>query len=163
MNNSSVGDLAAQIMAQDTAQGTPAPAPTSHAGGLPANSTDPLVVESQSSLDISNVEVPDDFMNSILGGAAPAPVATPQPQPLVESVAPPVAQPLQEVNDLCILVQEVRDLLAEVRGTLVEMTAVGSLGVNMAGPGKAKEDEEEEEKDPMKAMLKRIKSRRASS
>ena len=164
MNNSSVGDLAAQIMAQGDSQGTPAPAP-SEGGGLPANSTDPLVIENQSSLDISNVEVPDDFMNSILGGAVPAPAVTPQPKPLVESVAPtpaPVIQPLQEVNDLCILVQEVRDLLTEVRGALVEMTAVGSLGVNMAGPGK-KEDEEEEEKDPMKAMLKRIKSRRASS
>ena len=162
MNNSSVGDLAAQIMAQGDSQGTPAPI----AAPMPANSTDPLVVENQSSLDISNVEVPDDFMNSILGNPISTPAPAPQPQPIVESVTPtpaPVVQPLQEVNDLCILVQEVRDLLTEVRSTLVEMTAVGSLGVNMAGGNKRKEDEEDEEKDPMKAMLKRIKSRRASS
>jgi hypothetical protein len=160
MNNSSVGDLAAQIMAQGDSQGTPAP----NAAPMLPNSTDPLVVENQSSLDISNVEVPDDFMNSILGGTVPTPQPQPTPQPLVEAVAPtPTPQPLNEVNDLCLLVQEVRDLLTEVRGALVEMTAVGSLGVNMAGPGKKTDDDEEEEKDPMKAMLKRIKSRRASS
>ena len=161
MNNSSVGDLASQIMAQGDP--VPQPAPV----GMPANSTDPLIIETESSLDISEVQVGDAFMATLLG-TAPAPVA-PKPQPIVESVAPPAAppavQPLQEVNDLCTLVQEVRDLLTEVRGALVEMTAVGNIGVNMAGPGKRKkkEDDEPEETDPMKQMLQRIRTRRASS
>ena len=170
MNHSSVGDLASQIMEQGTSV---SPEPTV---GLPTNSTDPLVIETQSSLDISEVTVPAEFMNSILGTSAPAPKR--QPQPIVEAVAPrapapvpipvpaPVVQPLQEVNDLCILVQEVRDLLAEVRGTLIEMTTVGAIGVNMAGPGKKKkkkECDEPQETDPMQQMLQRIKTRRASS
>ena len=99
MNNSSVGDLAAQIMAQENSQGTPVP----NAAPMPTNSTDPLVVENQSSLDISNVEVPDDFMNSILGGSIPTPQPQPTPQRVVEAVAPtPTPQPLNEVNDLCL-------------------------------------------------------------
>ena len=74
------------------------------------------------------------------------------------------AEPLSEAaSDLKALVQEVRDLISELKNTLVEVTAVGSLGVNMAGPGKKKKEvEEEEENDPMKKMLKRIKARRAS-
>ena len=166
MNHSSVGDLASQIMEQGD------PVPQAPATGLPVNSTDPLVIESQSSLDISQVTVPDDFMNSILGVPSAPVTPAPRPQPLVEAVAPapvapapvapaPVVQPLQEVNDLCTLVQEVRDLLMEVRGALVEMTTVGALGVNMAGPGKKKKKEEPEEVDPMKAMLQRIKKRKA--
>ena len=50
-----------------------------------------------------------------------------------------------------------------MRGALVEMTTVGALGVNMAGPGKRKkkQEDEPEDADPMKAMLKRIKNRKA--
>ena len=51
----------------------------------------------------------------------------------------------------------------EVRGALVEMTTVGALGVNMAGPGKKKKKDEPEETDPMKQMLNKIRTRRASS
>ena len=158
MNNSSVGDLASQIMEQGDLM------PQAPAVGLPANSTDPLVVESQSTLDISEVTVPDDFMNSILGIPSAPVTPAPKPQPIVEAVAPtpvaPVVQPLQEVNDLCTLVQEVRDLLTEVRGALVEMTTVGTLGVNMAGPGKKKKAESDED-ERMKAILKQIRKRKA--
>ena len=165
MNNSSVGDLAAQIMAgQDPA---PQPAPI----GLPENSTDPLIVETQSSMDISQVEVSDDLMDQILG-------TTSTPAPVVEEVAPVVDEELkefieeedvQEEKDLLTLVQEVKALLVDVKGVLTEMTTVGAIGVNMgAGPGKKKKDPDTEpeakdkKKDAMKALLKKIQARKST-
>ena len=153
MSNISVGDLAAQIMAQDNLPQMKASTPTAPSFEEDTSFYSPDVTAQ--SPDISEVQVPNDFVSNLLEGkdtptSPPAPVQT-------------IAEPINETSDLQALVQEVRDLLAEVKNTLVEMTAVGSLGVNMGGSSKKKDDEEEEEKDPMKAMLKRIKSRRASS
>ena len=154
MNNVSVGDLAAQIMAQDALPQMKASAPSTPSFEEDTSFYSPNVTEQ--SPDISEVEVPNDFVNNLLEGKD-----TPVPLAPVKTISEPISEPISETTDLQALVKEVRDLLAEVKTTLVEMTAVGSIGVNMAGPGQ-KEDEEEEEKDPMKAMLKRIKSRRAS-
>lgn len=161
MNNSSVGDLAAQIMAGHDPVSQPAPV------GLPENSTDPLIVETRSSLDISEVEVSGDLMDQILG-------TTSTPAPVVEATSPVVDEELkdfikeedaQEVDDLFQLVNEVKSLLLEVRGVLTEMTTAGTIGVNMgAGPGKKKKDPATEpikkEKDSMKALLAKIKARK---
>jgi hypothetical protein len=155
VSNISVGDLAAQIMAQDALPQTKASTQSAPSFEEDTSFYSPNVTEQ--SPDISNVDVPSDFVNNLLEGReTPAPAPAPSVERIVE--------PLSETTDLKALVQEVRDLLVEVKSTLVEMTTVGALGVNMAGPGKKKkDDEEEDEKDPMKAMLKRIKSRRASS
>ena len=45
-----------------------------------------------------------------------------------------------------------------MKQTLSEMTAVGSIGVNMAGPT---EKDEEEKEDDITKLLKKIRSKRA--
>ena len=147
----SVGDLAQQIMAQDEISSRGALKP-------PTITPDPSVYSAdttQQAPDISNVVVPDDFVNSIVEGKVPVV----QQESIVEEDVAPI-QPLSEVNELKGLIQEVKDLLIEVKQTLVEMTTVGALGVNMAPPTKKKETEEE---DPMKAILRKIKKKRVSA
>jgi len=149
--NPSVGDMAAQIMAMDELKGK-------------TTSTQPVFEEdtsfyspdaTQQAPDISEVEVPNDFVNSIIEGKAP--VIPKYEQPTEE--APSVAQPISEVKELKNLIQEVKDLLIEVKQTLSEMTTVGGLGVGpMADPKKKKEVDE----DDLKEILKKIKKRRSA-
>ena len=156
MNNFSVGELASQIMEQGNL-------PTPQVPNLQA--TEELPPES--TRDISDVVVTEEFMASILGtvpAPAPAVVAT----PIVEAAAPaplPSFPPKAsaELLEMQALVVEAREILGEMRTVLTEMTSVGSIGVNMANRSKDKEEEDEEEADPqdhMKAMLKRIKARK---
>jgi len=162
VNNTSVGDMAAQIMAQESFSQKKATTPSTATFEEDTSFYSPNVTEQ--SPDISDVEVPTDFVTNLLEGKAPTDTPPSTPAPTAPSVVM-TAEPLSEAaSDLQALVQEVRDLISELKNTLVEMTAVGSLGVNMAGPGKKKKEveEEEEETDPMKKMLKRIKTRRAS-
>ena len=79
--------------------------------------------------DISNVEVPDDFMHSILGEQY-----TPPPQPEVQqehSIVEEVNSLLTEetANQLITLLMEVKTLLKEMG------TTAGALGVNLGGQG----------------------------
>ena len=141
----SVGDLAEQIMAQDAVVSKGALHP-------PTLAPDPSFYSAnvtEQAPDISQVVVPDDFVNCIVEGTAPV-----IPEVTVEEDAPLDPQPISEVTELKGLIQEVKDLLIEVKQTLVEMTTVGAIGVNMAPPKKSKEPQE---KDPMKAILQRIK------
>ena len=174
MNNSMLGDLASQIMAGQDPIAQPAPA------GLPENSTDPLIVETRSSLDISEVEVSGDLMDQILGTTTPKTikeaVETAEPTP---TQVYPVDEELkdfikeedaQEAEDLHSLIQEVRDLLVSVKGVLTERTTVGQIGVTIgAGPGKKKKgdaltepgEDSAVDVDPMQKLLRRVKARRA--
>lgn len=166
MTNTSVGDLAAQIMAQESFSQNKATTPSTATFEEDTSFYSPNVTEQ--SPDISDVEVPTDFVTNLLEGKASANTLPPKPtpKPTPKPAPPPVAmtaEPLSEAApDLQALVQEVRDLISELKNTLVEMTAVGSLGVNMAGPGKKKKEVEKEEEDPIKKMLKKINYRRAS-
>ena len=56
------------------------------------------------------------------------------------------------------LIQELKDVISEVRQTLTEMTAVGSLGAGSSAPQKKKEEEDE---DPVEALLKKVRGKRA--
>ena len=157
MNNISVGDMAAQIMAQESFSQKKSTTPSKVTFEEDTSFYSPNVTEQ--SPDISDVEVPTDFVTNLLEGKAPT-TSPPTPAPTAPQVVT-TTEPLSEAApDLQALVQEVRDLISELKNTLVEMTAVGSLGVNMAGPGKKKKEVEEE--DPMKKILKKIKYRRAS-
>ena len=147
----SVGDLAEHIMAQDIT-------PSKGAVQPPTITPDPSVYSAdttQQAPDISNVVVPDDFVHSIVEGKTPV-----VQQEVITEEEVVTTQPLSEVTELKGLIQEVKDLLIEVKQTLVEMTTVGALGVNMAPPTKKKETEEE---DAMKAILRKIKKKRASA
>ena len=144
----SVGDLAEQIMAQDAVVSKGALQP-------PTLAPDPSFYSAnvtEQAPDISQVVVPDDFVNSIVEGTAPV-----IPEVTVEEDAPLDPQPISEVTELKGLIQEVKDLLIEVKQTLVEMTTVGTIGVNMAGSDAC---DEPQEKDPMKAILKRLKKKK---
>ena len=171
MNNSMLGDLASQIMAGQDPIAQPAPA------GMPENSTDPLIVETHSSLDISEVEVSSDLMDQILGTSTTTnkielTESTTTSECLVDEALKDFIEEedAQEAEDLHSLIQEVRDLLVSVKGVLTEMTTVGQIGVNMgAGPGKKKKgdaltepgEDSAKDVDPMQKLLRRVKARRA--
>ena len=147
----SVGDFAEQIIAQDKLKSLGGNAP-------PTFESDPSIyspdVNAQAP-DISNVTVPNDFVNSIVENKE---IAVEQPTAVKESLAdkqevPPV-QSLGEVHELKSLVAELKELIAEVKQTLTEMTAVGSLGVNMAP---APKDNKEDEDDDITKLLKKLK------
>ena len=65
---------------------------------------------------------------------------------------------VSEASELRLLMEELKELLGEMKTTLIEMTACGSLGVNMAGP--TDKEDEKEKKDPIKDILSRIKKKR---
>lgn len=92
--------------------------------------------------DISNVEVPDDFMHSILGESYTPPEKE-EPiveQPIAEETSTLITE--ETANNLITLLMEVKTLLKESMG----MTMSGHLGVNLGGPGcsasKSKKDAE---------------------
>ena len=142
--NVSVGDFAEQLLAQDSKGGGLKPPTFS-----PEQSHYSPVVGEQAP-DISNVTVPNDFVAGIVEGKAP-------PVPLVEEVAS-TPQTVSEDTELKTLIHELKTLLIEVKQTLNEMTAAGSIGVNMGGSKKKKDEDE----DPMEALLKKVRKKRSS-
>lgn len=112
-------------------------------------------------VDISNVEVPDNFVTTLVEHKE---VVAEMPRPIVEEVSTP------QTEDITPLIQEVKELLIEVKKVLTEMTTVGGIGVRMTSPGdrivrtdNKKDKEEDEEKDPMKALLKKIRKRKTKT
>tara|TARA_R110002074_G_scaffold375946_1_gene552730 strand:+ start:3826 stop:4257 length:432 start_codon:yes stop_codon:yes gene_type:complete len=139
----SVGDIAEQIMAQGArTRGVKAPTFT----------PDPSVYSNKvgaQAPDISEIEVPLDFVSSIVEG---------KDQVVEAKVSPtPPASPISEDTELKTLIHELKDLLIEVKQSINEMTAAGSIGVNMAGPEK-----KEKEEDPMEALLRKVRKKRSS-
>ena len=117
MDNSLLGDLASQIMAGQDPIAQPAPA------GMPENSTDPLIVETHSSLDISEVEVSSDLMDQILGTSTTTnkielTESTTTSECLVDEALKDFIEEedAQEAEDLHSLIQEVRDLIKQLQG-----------------------------------------------
>ena len=142
MNNSSVGDFAEQILAQERASNG-APSPVQVAPSVSQLDTSPMP-------DISQVIVSNDFVGSLVEGTLPSSEAG---IPVVENTTPVV----EDTTELRGLIHEVRDLLVEVKQTLTEVTACGSLGVNMAGPQKKKKEE-----DDLTNLLRKVRQKRAS-
>jgi len=146
----SIGDFAEQLMAQE------------QSGGKGFNNAPPTLNPTQSAYspdvtqqapDVSNIEVPADFVASITEGKAPEVVQESTPE-----VSEP--QPLTEVAELKSLVSELKELVSEMKQTITEMTAAGSLGVNMAG-AQSKDTKKDDEEDSVKKILKRIKAKRS--
>jgi hypothetical protein len=152
----SVGDFAEKILAEEQrkAVNNP-PSYESDSSFYSANST-------HSQVDISKVEVPNDFVNSIVEGKEPI-------VPLEESVAPdlPVTQEVPVVSDndqdMRAVMEDVKQLLIQLKETLTEMTTVGAMGVNLANNPKKNEKEDAEEEDAMTALLKRINKKRKAA
>jgi hypothetical protein len=144
--NFSVGDIAEQIMAQDAVVGKGAPQAPSFAPDESVYS--PNVT--QQAPDISEVQVPNDFVTSIVEGKAPV-------VPAPETIEEPVVQPVSEVTELKSLVEEIKSLLLEVKQTLSEMT---SVGMGMGAPANTGEKKKEDEEDDLQKILKAIKKKR---
>ena len=128
--NVSVGDFAEQLLAQGSKVGGLKPPTFAPDQSLYS----PIVGEHAP--DISNIQVPNDFVTGLVEGKTPT-------APLIEEGAP-TSQPVVEDTDLKTLIHELKDLLIEVKQSLNEMTAAGSIGVNMGGPKKKKKDDEDE-------------------
>ena len=114
----SVGDFAEQLIAEEKAKGNVVSPPSFE----PDTSVYSPHVEEQAP-DISKVEVPDDFITSIVENKVSA---IPEPFIQTEEVEERVVQPISEVAELKSLITEVKDLLLEVKQTLSEMTTVGA-------------------------------------
>ena len=111
--------------------------------------------------DISKVMVPSEFVQSLVEEKTPV-----IPVMEEEVFSPPstpeltTSQPITEVTELRSLIKELKDILAEVKSTLVEMTTVGMMGVNMAGPTADKKKKDCDGVDSMEDLLKKIRKRR---
>ena len=158
----SVGDFAEQILAQEQQKAAAPLAP-------PSFQADPSVYSPEvgNQVDISEVQVPEDFVNSIVEGKTPVvPLIEKSPVvPLNESVTPQteaVSEPdsSNKNQELWDIMEDVKQLLIQVKETLTEMTTVGALGVNLANNTKKPKKKEEEEKDPMIALIKKIRNNR---
>ncbi len=146
----SVGDFAENLLAQETVQ-----APQ---GNNPTLQADPSVYSADVTAqapDISNVKVPDNFIQSIVEAKTPE-----IPMREEESSPPPAPQVISEVAELKTLIQEIKDLLLEVKGTLTEVTAAGGLGVNLAGSDEKKKPKGVES---MEDLLKKIRKKKATT
>jgi hypothetical protein len=158
----SVGDFAEQILSQDRQKAAPPLAP-------PSLRADPSVYSPEigNQVDISEVQVPSDFVNSIVEGKAPV-VPLIEKAPVVslnESITPQteaVSEPdsSNQNQDLWDIMEDVKQLLIQVKETLTEMTTVGALGVNLANNTKTPKKPKNKEEDAMTALLKRIKNKR---
>jgi hypothetical protein len=126
----SIGDFAEQLILNQTKsikEGKELPPQAKSNGLAPAGR------------DISNVEVPDDFMREVLGESF-HPQDTPPTDTIPELVwseAEPEQAPQslteETAQQLVPLLEEVRDLLKEMSAAA---TTTGQIGVNMAGPQK---------------------------
>jgi|TARA_R110000824_G_scaffold175014_1_gene353259 hypothetical protein len=152
----SVGDFAEQILAQEQQQASSKVAP-------PSFESDPSFYSPEvgNQIDISEVEVPDDFINSIMEGKAPVVPLTEGVTPKTEAI--PNAVPSTQNQDLWNIMEEVKQLLIQVKETLTEMTTVGALGVNLANNTEQPKKKEDEEEDAMMALLKKINKKRRAA
>tara|TARA_R110002020_G_scaffold241808_3_gene455074 strand:+ start:113 stop:544 length:432 start_codon:yes stop_codon:yes gene_type:complete len=142
MNNSSVGDFAAQILAQErSTHGAPTP-PVQAAPVASQGVGGPMP-------DISQVAVPTEFVGSLVEGVAP----TSSPVSQFPQAVTPVVEDTSEIK---ALISEVRDLLIEVKQTLTEMTSVGMLGAGIETKKKKKDE------DDLTSLLRQVRKKRAS-
>ena len=153
----SVGDFAEQILRESRKEAVETPLPTTPTMN-PTSSFYSSDVTQQAP-DVSKVEVPNDFVNMIYEDTGREDVV-----PLEEAKV--VTQPVKEVQtldegaELKLLIQELRELLVDVKQTLVEMTAAGGIGVNMAGatPDPMKKEEDKAKKD-LERLLRKIRKK----
>lgn len=148
----SVGDFAENLLAQGTVEALKEGPPS-----LEADSSVYSADVTAQAPDISGIEVPDNFVQSIVEEKTPE-------IPIRKEKSPPPSSPqeISEVAELKTLIQEIKDLLLEVKGTLTEVTAAGSLGVNLAGPDATKtKDTENAEK--MEAFLNKIRKKKKAT
>jgi len=123
----SIGDFAEQLILNQTKsikEGKELP-PQAKANGL-----------APAGRDISNVEVPDDFMRQVLGESfhhQDTPAADAIPELVWSEAEAPQSLTEETAQQRVPLLEEVRDLLKEMSAAA---TTTGQIGTNMAGPQK---------------------------
>ena len=132
--NFSIGDFAESMLNSDSISPL-------HEAQAP---TMPSIPGSNSQLDITNIEVPDDLMHEILGGESTTSYlnsvlegATPQPSiPRAENI-PVKEKVVNQTERLSALLEQLAAVLSETKELISEM-AVGtavSIGTSTAGTG----------------------------
>jgi len=156
----SVGDFAEQLMTQEGAQKRVSPSPSIQ----PDTSLySPNVLHQ---VDISEVHVPDNFVQSIVENKEiieqPSPVQEDRAElkegnPLADKAIGIIVEGLGRIlDDVKVTLNEVKALINE--SSTNEVTTVGSIGVNLAS--KEEEEEEEEEEDPIESVIRRVRKKR---
>ena len=143
-----IGDFAEQLLTQSTT--APKLPQSSTPEFNPTDSFLPTQVGQQAP-DISNVEVPSNFVADLLEGR--------DTEVQEEQVQPPAPSQSLEENELHTLLSEVKALLEEVKVQLVEATTCGSIGTNQGGAS----TKETEEEDPMQRILKTMRKRKKAA
>jgi hypothetical protein len=98
-------------------------------------------------LDISKTKVPDSFMKQLLGES----YVSKQPNKVHKKIVKEETKPQQHfINEE--KVDELISLLRDVKSLLMEMTTVGNIGTNLAGPVQKPKTK----KDAFKTALRKI-------
>jgi len=135
--NLSIGDFAESLLNSNAI-------PPLHEAQAPIM---PSVPGSANQLDITNVEVPDDFMHEVLGGESTTSYlnsvlegASPQPSIPRSEELPVREKVVDQTERLAALLEQLTAVLSETKQLISEMTlenTSGMGGVNIAGPALA--------------------------
>lgn len=140
----SVGDFAEQVMAMDSLpKGNSAPTFNPTPSHLPTGLDDQAP-------DISRIEVPNDFVSSLVENQEKAEVE------VARVDTPRIVEKVKVDEGLTGLLQEVKGLLEDLKVQLNEMSTVGMMGV---GPGKAPKEEDPED-DKLQDLLTKIRKKK---
>ena len=129
--NLSIGDFAESLLNSNAI-------PPLHEAQAPIM---PSVPGSANQLDITNVEVPDDFMHEVLGGESTTSYlnsvlegASPQPSIPRSEELPVREKVVDQTERLAALLEQLTAVLSETKQLISEMTTVGSIGTGYSNP-----------------------------
>ena len=96
-------------------------------------------------VDITNVDVPDDFMHEVLGGESTTSYlnsvlegASPQPSIPRSEELPVREKVVDQTERLAALLEQLTAVLSETKQLISEMTTVGSIGTGYSNPHPSK-------------------------
>jgi len=131
----------------------------------------PNVPGSNNQLDITNVEVPDDFMEGLLGGKETNSYlnsvlegASPQPSIPRSEELPVREKVVDQTERLAALLEQLTAVLSETKQLISEMTTVGSIGTGYSNPHpfkKKKKKKKKSIKETVEAVLEEMRNGRS--
>jgi len=167
MDNVSVGDFAAHILAQDRDAGN-IDTTTTTLHSTPSFQSSNILEQAP---DISQVVVPNDFVNMVCEEeeeeSSSIVLEEVLPRETTSGEENPVAEKAIDImlEGLTNMLETVKENLREVKqfvnenSLTNELTAAGSIGVNMAPPAKKKKEHENED-DRMKRILTQMRGKK---
>ena len=159
--NLSIGDFAESLLNSNAI-------PPLHEAQAPIM---PSVPGSANQLDITNVEVPDDFMHEVLGGESTTSYlnsvlegASPQPSIPRSEELPVREKVVDQTERLAALLEQLTAVLSETKQLISEMTTVGSIGTGYSNPHpfkKKKKKKKKSIKETVEAVLEEMRNGRS--